>query len=1147
MGTAANSGIPNRKGFWALIATQFQGAFNDNLYRFVIVFYMIHHYATVNGVKDEAKSMAFTASATILFSVPFLLFPGLAGALADRYSKRTVIVSTKVWEILVMAFALAAFFQPSPVILFTLLFLMFTQSTFFSPAKYGILPEMMPERHLSWANGILNMTTFVAIIAGQALAGFLYEEARVEGFGLWVIGLVLLGLSSLGLISALGVTRMPTAAPERKIPLNPWSGLGRYFGIYFSDRVLFHTMLGGAYLWLVGAMVQQNVLVHGMTALALEEKYATFLSVSVILGIGTGSLAAGHLSRGRIEMGLIPIGLGGMAVTSLLLALPAFGPVTVGVLVLLTGFFGGFYAVPLAAAVQHRSPADLKGGMIATFNIATCVGVLLGGGIYLAASQAGMNTYQVFLLMSGLTVLTCLYLCWAMPWFVLRSILWFGMNTIYRIKVMGRENVPEKGGALLVANHMTFLDALFVQAALDRPIRFIMSAEFRDQHPWVRPLASLTGTIAISPKGTPKEIVTALRSATKAIEDGHLICVFAEGQISRTGQLLPFRKGFEKIMKGVDAPIVPIHLDQLWGSIFSFSDGKFFWKKPKQLPYPVTVSVGGHMPGTATAFDVRRTIQELGSEAYSQRELHEPILHRAFMRQARKTPFRKAIADATSGELSYFKTLVACIIFGRKLKQILGSENMVGVIVPPSVGGALTNIALLAMGKVPVNLNYTASNEAIASAAKQCGIKQVISAKKVLERLPIEIPGEAIFLEDIKRSVEKKDRILALLMAVFLPIRLIERALGFHGKPDRHDLATVIFSSGSEGEPKGVPLTHFNIASDIDQTLQIFPHRNDESMIGILPFFHSFGFTGTLWLTLSQGFSSVYHPSPLEAKAIGQLIQDHKCTILITAPTFLQNFVRRCLPEEFSSLRIVVTGAEKLPARLREAFRNKFGIEPLEGYGCTECAPIVSLNTEDHRAPGFFQRGTKHGTIGRPIPGDSIRIVDPDTGTIMPPGESGMLLVKGPNVMKGYLNMPEKSAEALHDGWYRTGDIAIVDEEGFITITDRLARFSKIAGEMVPHTRIEEELHRLIDETELRLAVTGLPDESKGERIVVLHTLEEDRLETLFQRIETSDLPNLWRPRANNFYRVEEIPILGTGKLDLRGVKNKAAEVDVGA
>ncbi|MBM3291042.1 MAG: AMP-binding protein, partial [Candidatus Hydrogenedentes bacterium] len=499
--------------------------------------------------------------------------------------------------------------------------------------------------------------------------------------------------------------------------------------------------------------------------------------------------------------------------------------------------------------------------------------------------------------------------------------------------------------------------------------------------------------------------------------------------------------------------------------------------------------------------------------AWNARPLDQSLLHRAFIRTMRSHPFAMAFADGRTPKLSYFMAYVGAIAIGLKLKKVLGPEPMTGLLVPQSVGGAVTNIALQIMGKVAVNLNYTSSNESIASAARQCGIRHVLTAREFLQRVPVEVPGETVFLDDLKKTMTPKDKIAAILLAAFAPMSWVERALGSPKGRTDEDLCTVIFSSGSEGEPKGVMLTHKNILTNCEAVVQTFPHDAKDGIMGILPFFHSFGFMGTLWMPLWRGFFTVYHPNPLEPKIIGQLIYRYRPRFLIATPTFLQGFIRRCLPEELSSLDYVVTGAEKLPQRVREAFLAKFGVEPLEGYGTTECSPAVSVSVPDFRAPGFYQVGTKHGSIGQALPGISVKVVDPDTGERLPHGVPGLLLVKGPNIMKGYLGQPEKTAVVLQDGWYNTGDIATIDEEGFIVITDRLARFSKIAGEMVPHTKVEETLHRLLDMNEQTFAVTSVPDEQKGERLVVLHTLMDGELEVLVDKLKECELPNLWRPK----------------------------------
>ncbi|MCX5758809.1 MAG: AMP-binding protein, partial [Candidatus Hydrogenedentes bacterium] len=568
---------------------------------------------------------------------------------------------------------------------------------------------------------------------------------------------------------------------------------------------------------------------------------------------------------------------------------------------------------------------------------------------------------------------------------------------------------------------------------------------------------------------------------------------------TRTGQLQSFRKGFELIMRGVDAPIIPVHIDRLWGSVFSFSEGRFFWKRPKEFPYRSTVSFGAPMPADTPGYVLRSAIQEMGADAFAARKLDPCLLDRAFLKAARRRPKVMAIADSRSGELTYFKTLAGSIVLARKLKTILDKQPMVGLLVPPSVGGVLANLALEFMGRVPINLNYTASAPAMMSYAQQCNLTHCITAKAFLERLPVHVPGTPVYLEDIMKSITKTDRAVGGLLALACPGWLLGLLLGAPWKRSTEDLATVIFSSGSEGEPKGVMLTHSNVLHNVHSLAQVVAHKDGDVMMAMLPLFHSFGFMGTIWAPLANNLSVVYHPTPLEPKVIGGLIKKYKAVIFISTPTFLQGFIRRCDSEDMRSLRYMMAGAEKLTDRIRDAFIEKFGIEPLEGYGATECSPGISNNIPDFVGEGHHQVGSKRGTVGRPMPGVAVRVLDPDTGEVLGVEQPGLIQVKGPNVMKGYLDMPEKTKAVVQDGWYSTGDIASVDEDGFICITDRLARFSKMAGEMISHTKIEETLHDLLGLTEQALAVSGVPDASHGERLVVIHTLSDEQLEALLR------------------------------------------------
>jgi acyl-[acyl-carrier-protein]-phospholipid O-acyltransferase/long-chain-fatty-acid--[acyl-carrier-protein] ligase len=518
-------------------------------------------------------------------------------------------------------------------------------------------------------------------------------------------------------------------------------------------------------------------------------------------------------------------------------------------------------------------------------------------------------------------------------------------------------------------------------------------------------------------------------------------------------------------------------------------------------------------------------------------------LDRAFVRAARQHPFRFAMADARVPRLRAWAALTRTLFLARRLREVWLDQNMVGILLPPSVAGALVNFAALLLGKVPVNLNYSASDTVLASCAEQCRLRTVITSRAFLDKIKLTVPGRAVLLEELAQNPRVSEKLAALALAWLLPVRWLERCLGRQRRTYPSDLATVIFSSGSTGDPKGVMLSHFNVMSNVEQLEQAFAVGPRDRFLAILPFFHSFGFTGTLCLPAVLGAGVAFHPTPLDAPAIGDLVRRYEVTFLLATPTFLQIYLRGCEPGDFGGLHYVVAGAEKLPERLAVAFEDRFGIRPLEGYGCTECSPAVAINTHDFRAAGYRQVGAKRGKIGHPLPGISVRIVEAATGKPLPLGEAGLMLVKGPNVMQGYLGRPDKTAEVLHEGWYATGDIAALDEDGFLQITDRLSRFSKIGGEMVPHIKVEEKLHDVAETTEQSFVVAGVPDEKKGERLVVLHTLAEDRLQACLEKMAQSDLPNLWKPKADAFFRVKEFPHLGSGKLDLRAIKDLARQM----
>ncbi|MBL9124784.1 MAG: AMP-binding protein, partial [Planctomycetaceae bacterium] len=490
--------------------------------------------------------------------------------------------------------------------------------------------------------------------------------------------------------------------------------------------------------------------------------------------------------------------------------------------------------------------------------------------------------------------------------------------------------------------------------------------------------------------------------------------------------------------------------------------------------------------------------------------------------------------------------LLRALIFRKLLERdiLAPEERYVGVLLPPSAGGVLANVALPLAHRISVNLNYSASSAVMNSCIKQCGIRHVLTSRRVVQRMPhIQLDAELIFLEDFVAKVTKLDKLTAALLTYLVPAAWLDRLLKIDSISD-DEVLTVLFTSGSTGEPKGVMLTHRNVGSNIKAINQTIHLTEKDLALGVLPFFHSYGYTATLWTMLALPPAGVYHFTPLEAQQVGELARKYRASILMITPTFLRSYLKRCEPEDFANLDVVFASAERLPPELADAFKAKFGVRPVEAYGATEMSPLVAVNIPPNRAGGYQGPTSKDGTVGRPIPGTQAKILHLETGEELGPDEPGMLWLTGPNVMKGYLNRPDLTAEKVRDGWYVTGDVAKLDRDGFITITGRESRFSKIGGEMVPHIKIEETIRQILgaDEDQLTAVVTAVPDTRKGERLVVLHTAIEKSPEVIGRELAQAGLPNLWIPGADSFFEVEAIPVLGSGKVDLKAMKDLALE-----
>lgn len=720
---------------------------------------------------------------------------------------------------------------------------------------------------------------------------------------------------------------------------------------------------------------------------------------------------------------------------------------------------------------------------------------------------------------------------------VTRSVLW--------LRVFDRANVPPSGPLLLLSAPLSYLAWLILLSACPRRVRFLILAG------WVRrglPGWLLARAGAIVPAGTDSAAVeAALARARRALEQGEAVCVFAEGCRTSDGVLWEYSRVFAALPA---VPVLPVVLLQPQGSLFAMHNERFVSKWPPSLPSPVEVTFGE--PRSGGAAEARQALQELSARAAIARNGRSMPVHRRFVRMATRNPFRTCWIDSTApgDDMSYGKAYVAAVCLSRLLRARLGDTRMVAIWLPPGRGGALANIAVAFLGKVAVNLNYTSSHDVVRSCLSQCDCRHVLTAKRFTARVPLDAgPGvEVIYLEDLLPLVTAWDKTITYLSVLLLPGWVLDRfvrQMGGH-KPD--DLATVIFSSGSTGDPKGIMLTHGNIAGNLESMIQSANLAPRDRLLGVLPFFHSFGYTVTLWGPLQIGASAVFHPDPRQAEKIGELCRTHRATVYLSTATFLRFCLRKCEPDDFRSLRLLICGAEKLPPALALEFKERFGLLPLEGYGCTELSPVVSTNLADQPCDDMAQVYNRIGTVGAPLHGIVARAADPDTLEPRPLGEEGVLLITGANVMQGYLHRPDLTAQVLHEGWYVTGDMGRLDAEGHLTITGRLSRFAKVGGEMVPLEMIEEALHEVLAAAERACAVTCVPDEARGERVVVLYlatVLVEwgKGLHAWREGLTVRGLPNLWVPHERDFHAVPDLPILGTGKLNLKGIKELALDL----
>jgi acyl-[acyl-carrier-protein]-phospholipid O-acyltransferase/long-chain-fatty-acid--[acyl-carrier-protein] ligase len=1117
-----------KRGFVPYLIAEFLGVINDNILRMTLGLMAL----SVGSESQDAVSALGVSAVGAVFMIPFLLFSGIAGHIADSFNKRNVLIATKSLEVLTMLLGLIII----PLGIFwlnlLLLFLLATQATFFSPAKYGFLPEIFTEQQLSRANGVVEMSSYTGIVLGLFFGGVLYNNYATQEL---TMAYILFAISIVGTTFIFWAPKTSYPGVRQKISYNPWATVIAGARKIHANKMLSLTVGGIAWFWFLGSLLNSLLLLLGKEVMGLDSYWIGLLLIQLGFGVALGSLLAGRLSGDHVEVGLVPLGALGIGLGSILLWVMAPSFIGTVIALLIIGLSGGLFIVPLNANLQHIAGIQEKGRLIATTNVFSMTAVLMASAVLpLLHDVIGLRSDAIIFLIGLITVTGTALAAQSLPMILLRCGLWVITHSLYKISVRGAHNLPAKGAALLVCNHVSYVDGFLMGGAMKRHVQFMLL----DLIYHIKFLEPFFKLMKVIPVYRGRNVRKTFEMARHGLEKGELVCIFAEGGITRNGHVLPFRKGLEKITEGLSVPIIPVNLDNAWGSVFSYDNGKFFFKRPKIFPYPVTVTFGKPLPANTPKEVVRQVIKELEVESFAMRKTVNDILPRRFIKSAKSVFWKFCMADSTGVELSYGKVLLSSIRLARKINKLTLGEEMVGILLPTTVGGALANLAVSMTGKVPVNLNYTAGEDVYQSSIAQCKIRKIITSSRFLEKLNKNKTDDMIILEELSESIVFKDKLLAFLTTLMSSRLIIESVSEREMEPK--SLATVLFSSGSTGVPKGVMLSHKNILSNIEGIGQVIPSNNADSFMGVLPFFHSFGYSVLLWFTLIKKFPVVYHPNPLEAKSIGKMVLHYRTTFMFATSTFCQSYARSCDASDFISLRYVVAGAEKLKPSVAEAFREKFGLEIYEGYGCTELSPVVSVNVPDvFSSDGWCQVGAKPGTVGTALPGIATKVVDPETMEEMPLGEDGMLLVKSGSSMIGYLDQPGLTRDAFNDSWYITGDIAKMDDGGFITIVDRLSRFSKIAGEMVPHIAIEEKVNEILGGE--HAAVVSLSKGRKGETLVILYVHESLGEKQLWEQLKLSGLPKLWLPKADTILRVAEIPVLANGRVDLTAAKAMAA------
>ena len=1152
-----SKGLLSVKGAWFYLAAVFLNAFVDLGHKITI-------QNTIFKVYDGSTQVILTAVINGIILLPYILLFSPAGFVADRYPKNRVMRMAALGAVVITCGITACYYLGWFWPAFALTFLLAIQSAFYSPAKVGYLRHLFGKERLAAANGMAEATTIVAILSGTFAFSILFESLYIDGsnksqalLAIAPVGWLLIANSLLELVAAYRLPQLEQDQTQARFDVKDYlkgSALKDNLKPLLTSRVILLSAMGLAIFWSVGQVLLAAFPAFAEQSLAVSNTVVIQgLLASIGVGIAVGSALAGRWSKHHIETGLIPVGAIGIGIGMILLT-RLDNTTAHFVNFFLIGIAGGLFIVPLNALIQFNANYQDLGKVLAGNNLIKNLSMFSFLVITALFALAGLESRWLLIAVAVITVFGCLYTISQLPQSLVRIVLSAIMSRRYSIDIQGLNHFPSQGGVLLLGNHISWIDWAIVQIASPRPIRFVMLKSIY-QRWYLKGFLRLMGCIPIEQgKGSGDSLAT----VAKLLDKGEVVCLFPEGLISRNGHLAAFRKGYERACGLTTQPvqIIPFYLRGLWGSQFSRSSEQLKLQGNEGLFRSLIVAFGKPLPKDTPADLLKRRVFDLSIDAWQRHIERLPTVPQAWINRVKREPGKTIIADiATETQLSAATALSACLAFRKRFGAQCRNQQNIGLLLPSSAGGALANMATLLLGKTAVNLNYTASPAAIAAAIEQAEIKTVYTSRQLIKRLQgrgIQLDDclqntTVIYLEELRQSIGKAELVRRYLSVRLLPAAVLRWC--YCRSNDSSSTAAILFSSGSEGIPKGVRLSHSNIMANIKQIADVLNSDQDDVVMSSLPLFHALGLTVTQFMPLVEGIPMICYADPTDAPSNAKAIAKYRATILFATASFLRLYCknRNIHPLMLRSLRFVVAGAERVDEQVRNDFQLKFGKAILEGYGATETTPVASVNLPDDIDPGNWrpQIGNKPGTVGMPLPGTSFKIIDPDTEQELGTDEEGMIIIGGNQVMQGYLNNPKKTAEVIREiegqRWYITGDKGFIDRDGFLTIIDRYSRFAKIAGEMVSLGGVEKLARQaaatLAVDDDVELLAVNVPDTKKGEKIILLCT----------QAIVLADLKAAMLAAAcsplmlpSDVLDVASIPKLGSGKTDFSEAKKMA-------